>query len=387
MRILVTSLPDIKRITPQRYQHLLSYLARDHEVTVFCVNAWWLPERPDEYLLALIDKLDISYVTDQKINPVLQELCLAHKFSDRIDKGSFEIYLNVNCLIAGYIVTQKMKRRGIPTIFDIGDDLPKKVKVAPQIPPVLKPAGYTLANSLFKKCIAASARNTVVTRSLLRSYHFPLDRTVIVPNGVDTQLFRSDATCSKQSEQGIQGTFVLGFLGNLRPEVNLEPAFGALRSLVRANYDVTMMVVGDGEKLAEFKRLALKYEIADRVLFTGSVSSRDLSAYLAGMDAGIIAYEMTEDNQNAGPLKLLEYMASGKPVISADIRGVREVAEARALYATDADEIAQTVQDLYNHPEKGVTLGREGREFVATNYSWERIGACFERVIHEVANE
>jgi glycosyltransferase involved in cell wall biosynthesis len=45
------------------------------------------------------------------------------------------------------------------------------------------------------------------------------------------------------------------------------------------------------------------------------------------------------------------------------------------------------VQDLYNHPEKGVTLGREGREFVATNYSWERIGACFERVIHEVANE
>ncbi len=386
MKILVTSLPDIKKISPQRPHHILKYLSQHHDITVLCVNAWWLEDKHDKYLEECIKHLNIIYLTERKLNPILQELSILKNFNNfdkKLNFGSFDVHLNLNSLIAGYYISKKLGSNGISTVFDVADDLPEIIQTSPQIPNLLRPISKFCVSHLLNKNIKNVNKITLITSILKQSYGFPPDKTRILQNGVDTSLFNfKQSKHSKYNED-----FILGFVGVLTDWVEFEPLFRAVKNLSAKNYPVRLIIIGQGEKLHSFINLAKRLGISERITFMGWVATEELPEFISLMDVCFVCRKTTPDSQNSFPLKMLEYMACGKPVISVRLNGVVEAVQDHVLYASDSNEIERRIIELYNSKEEREKLGTEGMKFVRENFSWEKICYKFEKVLYEAVNE
>jgi glycosyltransferase involved in cell wall biosynthesis len=169
--------------------------------------------------------------------------------------------------------------------------------------------------------------------------------------------------------------------------VDLEPAFAALRTLSGDGKDVRMLVVGGGEKLQHSIDLADAYGIPDKVVFTNHVPLTRVPEYISCMDVCLVSRKATTDSDRSLPLKLFEYMACQKPVISVPLAGVREAVGDRVLYAGDSDELATRVRELYLDEGLRRRMGLEGRQFVEQNYDWEQVCCRFEATLTEAAGQ
>jgi glycosyltransferase involved in cell wall biosynthesis len=385
MKILVTSLPDLKKIHPQRYHHILKYLAQKHEITVLSVNAWWLEEKRDHYLEECVNNLDFVYLTEKKISPVLQEISILHQF-EQLDKNynfdKYNLHLNFNSLIAGYYVSKRLRSKKIPTVFDIADDLPGMIKSSPQIPYLLRSIGYYFGSYMFDKCINSSDRNTLVTEALLHAYAFPSSTSKLIPNGVDTDLFYSLSGTNKTQLGISQDDFVLGFVGFLGEWISMSSIFRSIKRL-KNKFKLKMLIVGGGTKMDELKNLTKIHEIEKNVIFTGDVSYFDVPQYISFMDVCLLPFDNGSVSQGSLPIKIFEYMACEKPVISTPLSGVKDAVGSLVLYANNPDDIENHILNLYYNKDLRVQMGKRGRDFVKSNYSWNNICCNFEKFLIE----
>ena len=127
MRILITSIVDLKKTPHNRLHQFIRYLSKDHQIVVLSINDWWKATQADstQYVKGLenrLDKIDIIYFTHKKVSPILQEIgsiLVLNQFLKGIDSDSFDVHINYNSLIAGYFVARRMKAKGINTIYDV----------------------------------------------------------------------------------------------------------------------------------------------------------------------------------------------------------------------------------------------------------------------------
>ena len=139
--------------------------------------------------------------------------------------------------------------------------------------------------------------------------------------------------------------------------------------------------------MQEARDLVDSHGISDRVVFTGFVPFGKVSQYISCMDVCLIPLVGSADCQHAFPVKLMEYMACGKPVISTPLAGVAEAVGDRVLYASDGQGLAERVLELYGNSELRKKLGLQGKALVERNYTWPQICARFENVLVEMQRD
>ena len=110
---------------------------------------------------------------------------------------------------------------------------------------------------------------------------------------------------------------VVGLIGQLSDRIDL-PVLNAI-----ADAGLSLLIVGPldprWEQQQRFKELVNK----PHVYYTGPVPAEALPSYLAAIDIGITPYRDTPFNRASFPLKTLEYLGAGIPVVSADIPAAR----------------------------------------------------------------
>jgi len=268
--------------------------------------------------------------------------------------------------------------KNIETVFDMADDLIAMIKDSPQIPYVLRPLGGYLGKEILKKNIEKSKKIILSTDLLKETYNIPEEKVEIIPNGVDTNLFKNYEEAKK--ELGLNG-FIIGYVGVLREWVDLEPVFKALKILTNKYRDIKMVVVGKEGRFKENIELAEKYEVGEKVIFTGTIPYSQVPKYISVMDVCLIPFKLNKIAQNALPLKLFEYMACEKPVISTEIQGVKRAVGNKVLYASDVREYTEKINMLYEDKRLRGKLGKEGRRFVEENYRGEEIAKRVEDIL------
>jgi len=382
MKILVTSLPDLKKINHQRPHHLLKYLSQKHEVTVLCVNAWWLKERQDEYLRTSLKSVNIHYISENKLSPVFQEI-FAIKSLKNLGNLDFDIHISLNSLLMGYSVAKKLK---VPSLFDICDDIISWIDSSPRIPTLLKPIAKVVGAFMLKRNIKISERITYSTEFLKSSYSLPENKSVLIPNGVDTNLFykRNGKTKAKERFNISEDVLVLGFVGFLGEWIDLQTVFETMK-ILQGQVKIKLIVVGNGSKFARFKELSKNCGVQENVIFTGDVPYSEVPEYISYMDICLLPFDTSAVSQGALPLKLFEYMACEKPVISTPLSGVKNTVGDLVFYASNAEELKQRILELYYNDDLRIELGKRGGDFVERNYSWERICRKFEEVLVEAS--
>lgn len=378
MKILIISIVDLKKTAPNRLHHFIKYLSKKHEITAVCINDWWKAKLVDtskyyQDFKDILDSIEIKYITEKKISPFKQEFLSPKLMKLENVRRDFDIILNYNTLISGYYVAKKLK---LPMIYDLADDLPEMIANSPQIPKFLRPLGRWIGRSMLKRNIVVASKVTGIAKTLQDNYSIPDEKFELIPNGVDTELFKRVKSDLREG-LGLEDNFVLGYVGVLREWVDLTPVYQAIKKFE----DVKLLIVGEEGMLKENREMVRRLGIEDKVVFAGTVPYTKVPEYISAMDVCLIPFKRNAISQNAVPLKLFEYMACEKPVISTRLRGVMEVVGNMVLYADTVDEYVTQISNVANNPELIKELGRNGRIFVIENYDWRRIVGRLEKLL------
>jgi glycosyltransferase involved in cell wall biosynthesis len=377
MKILFTSIVDLKKSQHNRPHQFVKYLSKNHEITVISINDWWKGKQGDlasysSDFSETFEKIDYHYLTEKHISPILQEVLFTKKIRELSDEN-FDVHLNYNSLISGYRASKHFK-----TVFDLADDLPEMIAISPQIPNFLKPFGKMLGNYYLKKSLKNADYVTLTDESLRKAYNISNSRANIVPNGVNIKDFMNDINAKE--ELGLNG-FIVGYVGVLRGWVDFEPVFKALKYL---NNEIKVLIIGSEGNFNENRELAHKLGVEDRVIFTGMIPYSQIPKYISAMDIGIIPFKKGEVASNALPLKLFEYFACKKPVISSELFPIKSNFSDVVLFASNYKDYINNIELLYEDKQLRKNIGEMGRK-ISENYDWKHITSNLEKILNNVA--
>lgn len=394
MKILISSLIDLQKSSHNsRLHQFIKHLSGKHEISVVSINdcwkAKWDPKSKEfqhdfKYLL---DNINYIYLTDKKISPILQEMTsvIGPSSIKGLLKRDYDIHFSYNCLFCGYAITKRLNLKGVNTIYDLADDLPGMARTSPQIPGPFKPLGGLVSEMVLRKNIALAKKVTCTTESLSRSYDVPGDKSVLLPNGVDTDLFKNYNSDNIKNELQIDNDcFIIGHVGVLREWLDFEPLFKAFK-VISDSHNMKLLIVGGGIGYEDTVRLAQKYDILKNVIFTGTVPYSQVPCYISCMDTGIIPFKSDEVSQNSLPLKLFEYMACEKPVISTNVKGITENFGDMVLYAQNYEDYIQRISELHADEDLKKALGTAGRKRVIDDFDWSKVTLKLEKLIRDLA--
>jgi len=153
------------------------------------------------------------------------------------------------------------------------------------------------------------------------------------------------------------------------------------------------LLVGDGEQRKSIEAAIARSGIADRFVLVGTVPYEEVPRYVAASDIGMACYNPAAHPQFRrrfffDPLKVFEYMASGRATVTVDSPNMRKMftdrKHALLVRPGDAAALARATLDLATNIDLRRRLAEEGRRLVVDRYSWEthanHLGAIFSRV-------
>jgi glycosyltransferase involved in cell wall biosynthesis len=146
--------------------------------------------------------------------------------------------------------------------------------------------------------------------------------------------------------------------------------------------------VGEGDAYKELQEIRERYNLQDRVILTGRKSYQEIPNLIAAANVCLLpAYPWEPIMQDIVPIKMYEYMAMKKPVISTKLPGVmKEFGEDNGVVYVDRPEdvVPKAIELVQNG--KVEELGAKARSFVE-KYSWNNITDDFEKILEDVLKE
>ncbi|MBT7757764.1 MAG: glycosyltransferase family 4 protein [Rhodospirillaceae bacterium] len=167
----------------------------------------------------------------------------------------------------------------------------------------------------------------------------------------------------------------VGYVGVMGRQEGLHHLLAAVDHLVheQGRGDIQFICIGDGPERSHLMRQAEDLGIADYVTFPGRLNDDDMVAALCAADLCVNPDDFNEMNDKSTMLKIVEYMALGKPIVQFDLTEGRVSARDAALYArpNDAVDLAEKITDLLADAEARQRMGSRGRERVEAELAWK----------------
>jgi len=225
------------------------------------------------------------------------------------------------------------------------------------------------------------AKAVVANSNGLRELAHRFDSNVpieVIPNGVDSELFRPAASRMQQLNDSHGGLRLL-FVGRIVYQKGLDILFHALGGVREYTWQLT--VVGDGPLREPLMRLAEDLGIADRIKFVGWVHRDKLPDIYRQADVFVFP-SRHEGMSNV----VLEAMASGLPVIATDIAGNHDLVvhgKNGFLIKPEAEvELREVLKQIMRQPRQLSAMGKEAQQFIIQHYSWRKAAEQYLAVMH-----
>lgn len=168
---------------------------------------------------------------------------------------------------------------------------------------------------VYKLCSTYIANSSAVRNLYMNLYTLPEHKFSVIYNGIDVQSFTSIAKKEKQEDKDI----IVGIVANLNREVKRVDIFlKAAAHVLQQIGGIKFVVAGDGELREDLMKLSSELGICGNAEFLGRIEN--IPQLLSAIDIGVISSD-SEGFSNA----ILEFMASGVPVIATDVGGNGEI--------------------------------------------------------------
>jgi glycosyltransferase involved in cell wall biosynthesis len=148
----------------------------------------------------------------------------------------------------------------------------------------------------------------------------------------------------------------------------------AAKTVLSRRSDIAFVVVGGGDHLDEAKDLANQLRLGKRLTFTGEVPHNEIPYYIAAADVAVACFEDNPQSRCKSPLKLAEYMASGKAIVASRIPEVLNMIGNSGLLVDpeNPDDIAPAIEKIIDNEALREQLGRRVRKRSEQFYNWKR---------------
>lgn len=196
-------------------------------------------------------------------------------------------------------------------------------------------------------------------------------KILILPNAVSREDYdpAPDGTAVRK-KLGLEGKFVIGFIGGLVPWHKLETLVEVFGILEKTRPDLRLVLLGKGPLLSGLQKITVDLQLTDKVLFPGSVGHDAIPAHLAAFDIAVVPHS----NAYRSPIKLFEYLAAGCPVVAPTTEPIRSVVESGThalLFKTyNPHGLQDALTKLIDSPVLRETLSKNGRRHVLKNHTW-----------------
>jgi glycosyltransferase involved in cell wall biosynthesis len=195
------------------------------------------------------------------------------------------------------------------------------------------------------------------------------DDVFVVRNGPD--LDEEAPTLDRDLHRGHQHLVV--FAGSIESQDGVGNLVDAAQRLLDDGRDVAFVIAGPGGELDAVRQRAVALGIADRMTFTGRIPHEEVLGIIGQADVCVSPDGKNPLNDRSTMVKVLEYMAAGKPVAQFDLHEGHVSAGNAALYATSDDpiDLAAKIGRLLDDPGLRQRLGHLGRRRIETDLAWQ----------------
>ena len=246
----------------------------------------------------------------------------------------------------------------------------------------------------FSRMVRAGGLRGVVAISeslrdaLLEKYRRSLaeDRVLVAHDGVDLERF-DDLPAGRQAKEAVAADpekYMVGYAGHLYTGRGIDLILKLAKRFPEFDF---LMVGGDPATVAERKEELAGTGLSN-VRYRGFVPNADLPNYLAACDVLLMPYQRRVSVSSGGdtaswmsPMKMFEYMASGRPILSSDLPVLREVLNDTNSVLCEPEDVgawAAALRRLSGSEESAKQLASRARSDVQ-RYTWRRrVGQIFD---------
>lgn len=288
------------------------YLARGHRVLVVAPE---FPNTPrDESDVVRVPAIQNFNASDFSV-----ALPWFKALTQRLEDFRPEIVHSQHPFLLGMTAMRIARFHDLPLVFTHHTLYEEYTHYVPVDSPVLKRFVVELATRYANLCDRVFAPSDSIRDVLVdRGVTTPIDT---VPTGVRVESFTGGDGRKLRERHGIpREAFVVGHVGRLAPEKNLEFLAKAIAEHMKSDDSTYCVMVGAGPSGNAIRHVFSGSGIQDRLIMTGVLEGRALADALNAMD--VFAFASKTETQG---MVLTEAMAAGVPVVALDAPGAREV--------------------------------------------------------------
>jgi glycosyltransferase involved in cell wall biosynthesis len=301
-----------------------------------------------------------------------------------------------------YVQCRKLLQRVRPdfvykrhALYDVGAVLGAQAERVPLVLEVNRPYSarsyydfepltfVTTAARLERKAFEAATLIVVVStplKSFVLDQGVPADKVLLTPNGANPARFIDNPRegAAIRQRHGLGNVTVVGWVGILREWHRVDLLIEAIASL----RSMRLLIIGDGPDRPRLEALAREKGVERAIVFTGRVPHEDMPGYISALDIAVASDDRTGF---ASPMKILEYMAMGKPVVAPRMANIEDLildAEDGLLFNPgDLSDLTSALRRLQDDIPLRRRLGTSARTKVERERNWKcNAGRVLERL-------
>lgn len=217
----------------------------------------------------------------------------------------------------------------------------------------------------------------VSNRSVEWLHTFGIMGEGVIPNSIDAESYREDASSRKfREELGVEADeLLIAFVGRLIPEKGIAVLLNTAKECASLGIRARFVLAGDGPLES-----AVRAASSVKVHYVGRLSQPDVSALLLQSDLFCLP-----SRSEGFATCLLEAGACGTPAISTDVGGAREVMPddrfGFILQSCTSDAIVSCIQWSLSHKQELAAMGKALQKRVDSEFSWDQTAERFERIM------
>lgn len=219
-----------------------------------------------------------------------------------------------------------------------------------------------------------------VSQADLASRGVPESKIKVVPNAleVDQLKVHSDKTRARV-RLGVGEQFLIGAITSVVDYEGLDIAIAAMKEIP----DATLIVVGDGAALPRLENLVDELDLKERVIFTGKQPVSDIHFWYAALDVLVVPRRDVEVCRKVTPLKPLQAMAHGVPVIGSDLPALNEITGG-LMIKVEPDNPSALAQSVNLVRQGKLTVNQLKLKEWVQKRSWQRNAQILEELYLEL---
>ncbi|HEX2255266.1 MAG TPA: glycosyltransferase [Afifellaceae bacterium] len=222
---------------------------------------------------------------------------------------------------------------------------------------------------------------TGALRSWLVENGVEADRISVLPNGCSVaDCVAVERDSELEEELGLAGAFVVGYIGSVVHYEGIEDIVAAVkksRSLTDQN--IKFLLVGDGQHFKPVMREVKRLSAEAFVVAPGRVPHDQVKRYYSLIDVFVMARRDLPICHVISPLKPVEAMAMGKPLITSDVAAIKEMTDAAnsglTFPAGDVDALAERILEAAAMGEPLQEMAARGRRWATVERDWSALAA------------